>query len=64
MHKNNNNNNELCILYKFVNLTFYFMQAGSSIRIEEKKRKAVFKAVLDSPFNINWLVLRETLFMK
>ncbi|CAG8486298.1 2349_t:CDS:2 [Paraglomus occultum] len=27
---------------------------GSSIRTEEKKRKTVFKAVLDSPFNINW----------
>ena len=37
---------------------------GSSIRVEEKKRKTVFKAVLDSPFNINWLVLRETLSMK
>ncbi|GBB95066.1 hypothetical protein RclHR1_02470010 [Rhizophagus clarus] len=27
---------------------------GNTIRTQEQKRKTVFKAVLDSPFNINW----------
>lgn len=27
---------------------------GNSIRTQEQKRKTVFKAVLDSPFNIGW----------
>lgn len=27
---------------------------GNSIRTYEQKRKTVFKAVLDSPFNIGW----------
>ena len=27
---------------------------GNTIRTQDQKRKTVFKAVLDSPFNINW----------
>jgi hypothetical protein len=29
---------------------------GNTIRTQEQKRKTVFKAVLDSPFNIGWQV--------